>query len=198
VLSQREILLAAQTAFNQQGAAFTLKQLTARLSLSPDQFYSYFNSKTELISQLVGFRLNNIRQMTDELPYHSLSTELSALLFAYQQTLAPFSRIALLDLKLHYPAEWDQIITIRENQWQKIAATLEVNIAGGRLHSIDISLLQNMVDGILQDPFCLETIWCSNTVLSELEKLVDIFLFGIAQPRSSFPISGKDIDSELI
>lgn len=178
---RQQILFAALTAFNQQGAAFTIKQLAARLSVPPSRLYLYFSSEPELIRQLVSFRLNGISQTTREPPHQSLAAELHYLLTTYQQALTPFSQTALLDLKLHYPEEWAKIIKTRESQWQKIAATLKTSIAAGRLRPIDTSLLQNMIDGMPHNPFLPEAAWCSNTMLPSLAELVDIFLFGIAR-----------------
>lgn len=173
MLSHRQILFAALTAFNEQGASFTLKQLAARLSAPPGRLYSYFNSKAELISQLVLFRLNDISQMSREPPQHSLAAELCTLLVTYRELCSPFSQAALSDLKKHYPEEWDRISELRERQWQKIAATITACVVSGRLRPIDTSLLQSMIDGILLAPFLQEHL--------SLPELVDIFLFGIAQ-----------------
>lgn len=173
MLSHRQILFAALAAFNEQGASFTLKQLAARLSAPPARLYSSFNSKAELIRQLIIFRLNDISQMTREPPQQSLASELSALLVTYRALCTPFSQVALSDLERHYPEEWGRIMELRALQWQKIAAAVETGIASGRLRPVDPNLLGIMVDGILLAPFLQEHL--------SLPELVDIFLFGIAQ-----------------
>ena len=69
---RQQILTIALTAFNQYGNALTLDQLTARLSASPSSLHPYFNSKPELIRQLVSFILTRIRQLLS----HSLIVHL--------------------------------------------------------------------------------------------------------------------------
>lgn len=70
---RRQILSAALRAFNQQGTAFTIKQLATRLSVLTKKLYSYSRSKSELIRQLISFRLSGIRQTTREPPHDSLA-----------------------------------------------------------------------------------------------------------------------------
>lgn len=173
MLSHQQILFAALTAFNEQGASFTLKQLASCLSAPPGRLYSSFNSKAELIRQLIIFRLNDISQMTREPPQQSLAAELCTLLVTYHALCTPFSQVALSDLERHYPEEWGKIMELRARQWQRIAATVEAGVVSRRLRPVDPNLLRIMVDGILLEPFLQKH-------LSPPE-LVDIFLFGIAQ-----------------
>ena len=74
--------------------AFILEQLSDRLSVPPGRLYLHFNSETELIHQLVSFKLNAISQTSREPPHHLLADELCAF-------LAERSRHLLLSVKQH-------------------------------------------------------------------------------------------------
>ncbi len=171
--SSQQILTAALTAFNQYGNALTMDLLAARLSVSPSSLHYYFNSKPELIRQLVSFILAGGRQPPREFSHRSLANELYFLLATYGKSFNAFSQTALLDLKLHYPEEWGRIIAFRKRRWQRIAATIETGVAKGLLCPVDTKLVQLVVDGMLLNPFLQEHLF--------LSELVDVFLFGIAQ-----------------
>lgn len=171
--SRQKILTLALTAFNQYGTALTMDQLAVGLSVPPGSLHYYFNSKPELIRQLVSFILAGVRQWPPELPHRSLADELSFLLATYRKSFNAFSQTALFDLKLHYPEEWGRIIDFREGQWQRIAAAIEAGVVSGRLRPVDINLVQLVVDGMLLNPFLQDHLF--------LTELVDVFLLGIAQ-----------------
>ncbi|QJW48089.1 TetR/AcrR family transcriptional regulator [bacterium BFN5] len=156
MLSHRQILFAALTAFNEQGASFTLKQLAA----PPGRLYSSFNSKAELISQLVLFRLNDISQMTREPPQQSLAAELCTLLVTYRALCTPFSQVALSDLERHYPEEWGRIMELRARQWQRIAATVEAGVVSRRLRPVDPNLLRIWLTAYCSPLFSRNTFPC--------------------------------------
>jgi len=170
---RKQILTIALTAFNQYGNALTMDQLSARLSVSPNSLHPYFNSKTELIQQLVSFILTRIRQPTFSFAPRSLTEELWDLLATYRELFTVFSQTAILDLKLHYPEEWGSLMELRDSQWQRIAAAINSGIASGQLRPVDTKLVQIMADGMLLDPF--------RQVPLSLAELLDMLLFGIAR-----------------
>jgi AcrR family transcriptional regulator len=170
---RQQILTIALTAFNQYGNVLTIDQLAARLSVSPSSLHPYFNSKPELIRQLVSFILTRIRQPPLPFSHHSLTDELQDLLTTYRELFTTFSQKALFDLNRHYPEEWSNIMELRESQWQKITATINSGIAIGQLRPVDTKLVQIMADGMLLDPF--------RQAPPSLAELLDILLFGIAR-----------------
>ncbi|WP_110953806.1 TetR/AcrR family transcriptional regulator [Anaerosinus massiliensis] len=170
---RQQILMIALTAFNQYGNALTMDQLTGGLSACPNSLHPYFNNKTELIRQLVSFTLTRIRKPTFSLAPLSLTEELWELLATYRELLTVFSHIALLDLKLHSPEEWGNLMELRESQWKRIAAAINSGIASGQLRPVDTKLVQIMTDGMLLDPF--------RQVPLSLAELLDMLLFGIAR-----------------
>ncbi|WP_378952555.1 TetR/AcrR family transcriptional regulator [Pelosinus sp. sgz500959] len=99
---RQQILTIALTTFNQYGNALTIDQLTVRLSFSPSSLHPYFNSKPELIRQLVSFILTRIRQPPLPFSHRSLTDELQDLLATYRELFTAFSQNALSDLKRHY------------------------------------------------------------------------------------------------
>lgn len=170
---RQQILTIALTAFNQYGNALTMDQLAARLSVPPCSLPPHFNSKTELVRELVSFVRTRISKPPLSFSYGSLTDELQDLLATYHELFTVFSRNALFDLKRHYPEEWDSLMELRESQWQRIAAAINSGIASGLLRPVDTKLVQIMADGMLLDPF--------RQAPPSLDELFDMLLFGIAR-----------------
>ena len=173
--SRQQFLTIALSVFNQYGDALTMHQLAlaARLSISSGNLYPYFCHKSELIRQLVSFVLTWVKQPSSELSRLSPIEELRVLLTTYSESFTVFSQIALFDLRLYYPEEWEKIMELRRSHWQRIAATIETGADNGQLRSVNNNLFRMMVDGMLLDPFLQEYISRS--------ELVDILLFSTAR-----------------
>ena len=170
--SRQQVLTMVLTASDQYGDTLTLKQLTPRLSV-PISLHRYFSIKSELIRQLIRCILSRVKQPPPELFHRSLADELRDLLATYRKSFPTFSHTSLFDLKLYYSEGWSNSMELRENQWQRIAATLEAGIASGQLRPVNINLVRMMVDAMLLDPFLQEYL--------SLSEVVDILLLGIAR-----------------
>ncbi len=173
ISSPQQILTTALSVFNQYGNALTPDQLAARLAVSANNLPFYFDSKAELVRQLVNFTLTRIRKPPADLFYLSPVEQLRVLLTTYSESFTAFSQIALLDLKRHYPEEWSRIRELRESQWQRIATTIETNAASNRLRPVNPHLFRMLAEGMLLDPFLQEHL--------SLPELLDLLLLGIAR-----------------
>lgn len=169
----QQILTAALSVFNQYGTALTLDQLATHLAVPPSNLPLYFDSKVDLIRQLISFTLAKVQKPSVDLYCLSPTEQLQVLLVTYGETLTAFSQIALLDLRHHYPEEWSRIRELRENQWQRIAAIIETGVTNDQLRPVNTRLFRILAAGMLLDPFLQERL--------SLPELVDILLFGIAR-----------------
>ena len=64
---KKEIINEATLLFNIKGIAFNMDEIATNLKISKKTIYKYFNSKNELIVELVEAYFNNLNKAEDEI-----------------------------------------------------------------------------------------------------------------------------------
>ncbi|WP_206811056.1 TetR/AcrR family transcriptional regulator [Paradesulfitobacterium ferrireducens] len=129
-----QILQAATAQIIKYGLrGFTLDDITAELSISKKTLYKYFESKSELISEIIGnaVAIEKERATEEMSKYDNWFDKLNALLSVYSYNAVPY-RI-LDELNRYFPQERAQIESIGEYREQIALVLLEEGMAKGEI-----------------------------------------------------------------
>ncbi|GAB6173151.1 TetR/AcrR family transcriptional regulator [Paradesulfitobacterium aromaticivorans] len=110
---------------------FTLDDITAELSISKKTLYKYFESKNELISEIIEGAVSVEKERaTEEMSkYDNWFDKLKALLSVYSYNAIPYR--VLDELNRYFPQERTKIESIGEYQEQIALSLLEEGIVKG-------------------------------------------------------------------
>ena len=104
-----QILAAAIEEITESGIKFTMNDLVRRLSISKSTLYAHFRSKEELVGAIVDLSLATVRQKEKSILDDNtlnVAEKLKALTVIYPPMT--ISIRAMLDLKRHFPKEWEK------------------------------------------------------------------------------------------
>lgn len=111
----------------------TMSQISSSLRISKKTIYEYFESKDELIEEVIDTYINNNYEIFN-LELSKCSTvieELKISCFLFLPTPYEFYSHTIEEIKLHYPNKYEQIKELIDYKTNKIIEIYEKGVSGG-------------------------------------------------------------------
>jgi len=175
---RERIMQAATELIKQYGLrGFTLDDITGELSMSKKTLYKYFDSKNELISQIVqkAAEIEKQRVLQEIDRCSTWFEKLNAILSVYSYPAIPFR--VLNELQRYFPAEQETIEEIRRFRQQMAMTVLEEGITKGEIRAdldpaIMLLTFTKTVLSPMEDQFLNANDITINQLLEQMKKLL--------------------------
>ena len=184
---RNQIMSAAMEEINEFGIKFTMTDIVKRLSISKSTLYAHFKSKEELIGAIVDSSLASMSQNEKNILDNNtlnISEKLKALL-VIQPPMAISFRF-MMDLRRHFPEEWNKGQRHRNGKWESIESLITQGITDGYFRSIDLAILRIIFNATVNE--LMDQRFSIHNTLSftdSMNKMADILFRGILQTDSS-------------
>ncbi len=182
------IMMATVEEINENGIKFTMADLARRLAVSKSTIYMHFTSKEEIISAVVDYFSDIIRQddeavMNDEqLDWHA---KFKALFLNESKNAKVISNRFLLDLKRYMPKKWKETEETREHKWQMIETLLKEGMDKEIIRTVDFTVFKIIYHASIEEFLSSNFLMQNNlTVMDAVNKMVDIFYYGLASNQN--------------
>ena len=146
------VLKAAEALFRKSGLHFTMQEVAAALHISKKTIYTVYPSKEELLLDMVDALFADIHREKDGLMTASAPIEerIQAVIVALpeQYHALDFRLLGLLDEK--YPSVARRVREHLETNWEPTIALLEEGVRAGRIRSVPIPVLRQMITASIE------------------------------------------------
>ena len=187
---RNQIMVAAIEEINKFGIKFTMSDLVKCLSISKSTLYAHFKSKEELIGAIVDLALTSLcEQQQDILNNNKLNVSEKFMALLMTHPPMDVSIQFMLDLKRHFPEEWNKIQQYRNEKWESIESLITQGIEAGYFRSIDsldLTILRIVFDATVKE--LMDQSFLVNNSISftdSMHKIADILCRGIIKTNSS-------------
>ncbi len=144
---RKQIIKAAAELFKTEGLQFTMQEVAAVLHISKKTIYTVYASKEDLLLDMIDDLFADIHHVKAELAASpgSIEERIKAVIVALpeQYTAIDFRMLDALDEK--YPAAARRVREHLETNWEPTVALIEEGIAAGRIRSVPIPVLKQMI-----------------------------------------------------
>jgi AcrR family transcriptional regulator len=183
-----QILAAAIEEITESGIKFTMNDLVRRLSISKSTLYAHFRSKEELVGAIVDLSLATVRQKEKSILDDNtlnVAEKLKALTVIYPPMT--ISIRAMLDLKRHFPKEWEKGERHRIEKWKTIESLLDQGIKAGCFRPVDLTMLSLIFNGTVKELMDDQDFFIHKSLSfnDAMNKVADIILWGIMNPNGA-------------
>ena len=173
---KKEIINEATLLFNIKGIAFNMDEIATNLKISKKTIYKYFNSKNELIVELVEEYFNNLNKAEDEI---FNSTNLNTFekierIFCINNSHLPLNLSYIEDLKDICPNLYNKASIKLKDNWDKTFSLLNKGMEEGSIKRVNIEVIKAMVNGFFEHMFkegLLDTI-SYHEAITELSNII--------------------------
>ena len=152
---KKEIIKEATLLFNAKGMSFSMDEIASDLKISKKTIYKYFNSKNDLIIELVDEYFNNLKISENKI-YNSttLSTyEKIEKIFCINKDFLPLNLSYIDSLSDTYPILHKKISQDLKESWYKTFTLLNKGMEEGCIKKINIEILKALVNGFFEHMF---------------------------------------------
>ena len=180
----REMILEGTIqAFNKKGLKFTMDDIAAQLCISKKTIYTVFRDKNELISDMVDFCFDSIKESEQEiLEDETLSTveKVRAFLGVLPEGYQDIDFRQLYLLKDKYPKIYKKVEQRLETGWESTIQLLEQGMQEGSIRPIQIPVLKTMLEATIEQ-FLRRDVLIINGISyhAALDEVVNILVDGI-------------------
>lgn len=139
---------------NEKGMSFTVAELANRLAVSKRCIYKYFDSKIDLVEDVLAEILADLQQQLQMIVKSSqLSTidKVKALMTSSPKALGPLSSRIVMDVRRRLPSQWDNFEYFFEERWLEIRAIIERGEKEGEFRSVDLNILRQIYRGSINE-----------------------------------------------
>ncbi len=177
------ILDAVIRIFNKKGLKFTMDDISRQLHISKKTIYTVFPDKNSLISEMVDFCFDSIKESeTAILEDKSLNTieKLRQILGVLPESYHDIDFQQLYILKDRYPKIYNKVEKRLETGWENTISLIEKGIAEGCIRDISIPLFKTVFEATLEQFFRRDILVINNISYQDaLKEIVDILISGI-------------------
>lgn len=172
---KNDIILATIAVFNEKGVKFTLDDIAKELSISKKSIYKYFNSKEEIINEVIDWLFDDIeRQHYEILKRNDLSqTEKLRQILIVNPSMMEIDDDKMLKLKELYPKCHELILNHFKSRWDLTLSQLKVCIDNNEIKPIPNEIFRTILIGIFDSAID------SSDYAKTVEECVDWFFKGI-------------------
>ncbi|MUT64835.1 TetR family transcriptional regulator [Paenibacillus sp. NEAU-GSW1] len=165
------------------GLKFSIREVSARAGISTKTLYQYFESKEQIINEMVEQSIVEMKEKERALLSGSSLTirqKLKDALVVLPGGFA-FGDIRILnDLKKRYPSQWAKIDNYLNEGWDNIRLLVSEGVSEGEIRSFDMELFIQVYVGALYHLMENQMAGRSGRTLEEsLASMVELLLEGI-------------------
>lgn len=177
---RERIIAAASELFRAEGLDFTLQEVAEGLRISKKTIYTIYDSKEELLLDMVDTLFRQIHQRKEELMASALPMEekIRAVIIALPEEYATLDFRQMDALEERYPAVARRVREQLETGWEPTIALLERGMAEGILRPVSIPVLRRILTASFED-LLSEGENGDGAYADELETMIDIIMNGI-------------------
>lgn len=173
------VITAATALFQTQGLRFTMQEVANTLRISKKTIYTIYPTKEELLLDMVDGLFASIHQTKEELMTAPAPIEerIKAVIVALpeQYRALDFRLLDTLDEK--YPAVARRVREHLETNWEPTIALLEEGMEAGRIRSVPIPVLRQMITASIER--FLQDSGNGTSYADILAAMIDIIMNGI-------------------
>lgn len=180
-----KILEATLIAFNEQGAKFTLADVSKRIGISKKTIYTAFADKEALLSALIEKGFAVLKEAEREIiESQELTTleKISRIIIVIPKQYQQLDVKQFITLKEKYPKIYKDLQKYIESEWEPTLALIQKGIDEGCIREVPIPILKAVIEGSIEhflDNDNLEKQGYSYQ--QQLEGMMDLILQGIVQ-----------------
>lgn len=178
------IVEAAIECFAVKGAAFTMDDTAAALSMSKKTLYKYFRSKDELILAAVDAGFSEVKRCEAEIISDDtvdIAERIRRVIIVIPEKYRNMDWRRLYELKSACPAAFESIRGKLETGWEDTLALIGEGIALKRIKNVSLPVLKCMIEssfeGFIRGDFLMNE---GISYADALEKMMDIIMNGIS------------------
>lgn len=180
---RERIMEAAIEAFNQNGARFTLDEISKKLNISKKTIYTVFQDKEALLYGLLEDGFEGIKKQEHSiLMDDGLSTveKIRQVVIALPDRFKQVNFKQFVTVKERYPQVFRTVAKRIESDWDQTLALFELGIEEGVIRPVPLPILKAMIEACIEhflESDTLELMGYSYT--HNLETMMDILMTGI-------------------
>lgn len=176
---REQILTMATRLFREKGLHFTMQEVAQNMGASKKTLYTVYPSKEELLLDMVDTLFEGIHRKKDELIHSGAPVEqrIKAVIIALPEDYATLDFRLMAELEEAYPAVARRVEQHLENGWEPTIALLEEGIAQGRIRSVPIFVLRQIITASIES--FLRADHSEISYAQMLEAMMDILMNGI-------------------
>jgi AcrR family transcriptional regulator len=180
-----KILEATLIAFNEQGAKFTLADVSKGIGISKKTIYTAFADKEALLSALIERGFAVLKEAEREIiESQELTTleKISRIIIVIPKQYQQLDVKQFITLKEKYPKIYKDLQKHIESEWEPTLALIQKGIDEGCIREVPIPILKAVIEGSIEhflDNDNLENQGYSYQ--QQLEGMMDLILQGIVQ-----------------
>ena len=178
---KERILESAATFFSQSGLNFTMQEIAASLNISKKTIYTVYQSKEELLIDMIDCMFSKIHSKKAELAKAPLPIEdrIKNVIIALPEEYAGMELRRLYELEEKYPMAAKRVHEHLENNWEPTIALIDEGVKEGKIKPVPMEILKQMITASIEKFLCDgENI---NRYKENLEGMMDIIMNGIKE-----------------
>jgi len=150
---KKKIIQAATQSFNNNGAKFTLTDITILIGISKKTIYTEFKSKEDLIMAMITEGFHDIKVEEKKIlnnPQLSTTEKIEKIIIAQPKKFANLNFSQLITLKEKYPDLYKEIHVRIESDWEPTIELIEKGIEEGSIRKISIPVFKAMIEASIE------------------------------------------------
>ncbi len=180
---RERILDAAIEAFNDQGARFTLADISKSLNISKKTIYTVFESKEHLLNEMIesGFKsIKDHERLVLEDESLTIVEKIKKIIIIIPEKYhnVDFKKIATIKEK--YPKLYKRIEAHIESEWEPTIELLEEGMMAGAIRRVPIPILKTIIEASMERILERDLMEHPDyNYVQVLEEMMDILMEGI-------------------
>lgn len=180
---RERIIMSAIDAFNEKGLKFTMSDIAARLSISKKTIYTVFETKDEMLLEMVDYLFDGIKESEMAIIEDSsltLSEKISRILSVLPESYKSIDLRQLYQLKDKYPKIYERVEERLENGWETTLELMNEGIEKKLIRPVNLMIFKMMMEASLEQFFQRDIlVRCNMTYAQGLDEVVGILVKGI-------------------
>ena len=180
--------MAAYAEMNTHGLRFTMADLARSLYISKSTIYQHFDSKDDLVDEIIEALFEDIREQEEEIaadPNRSFLQKIEALLAVFPRKFGPISERLIDEAERFLPLAKAKAEPFRKEKWLRLENLIRREIVEGRLRPINLVVLERVYmlvsNGLVDYKFLTENKLSAREAIASF---ADILTFGLVKNTS--------------
>lgn len=150
---ERRIIEGALRVVQKQGVKFTMDELASELGMSKKTIYTVFRDKTELLTAMVDFVFDYIKESEAEVmgdKHLSLLQKIRKILGVMPENYSDFDFTQFYVLRDKHPEVYERMRQRLESGWETTYELLEQGVATGLIRPMDFRVFQLVFEAAIE------------------------------------------------